>query len=134
MCEDKIVIPSKLQSYVVHWYHTYLLHPCMDRTEAMIFQHLYWLDIRNAARKEGSNCDNFQLTKTSNKKYGKLPAKLSEEIQWNKICVDLIGIYVIRRNGKKENLHLKPVTMIDPIIGWFKIAQHDDKNGYLAQT
>ena len=40
-CKDKIIIPTKLQSYVVHWYHAYLLHPGMDRTEAMIRQHLY---------------------------------------------------------------------------------------------
>ena len=26
ICEDKIVIPSILQSYVLHWYHTYLLY------------------------------------------------------------------------------------------------------------
>ena len=39
-CKDKIVIPSKLQSYVVHWYHTYFLHTGIDRTEAMICQHL----------------------------------------------------------------------------------------------
>ena len=25
--EDKIVITSKIQGYVLHWYHTYLLHP-----------------------------------------------------------------------------------------------------------
>ena len=31
-CNDKIVIPSKLKSYVLHWYHTYLIHPGMDRT------------------------------------------------------------------------------------------------------
>ena len=35
-CKDKIVIPLKLQSYVVHWYHMYTLHPGMDRTEAMV--------------------------------------------------------------------------------------------------
>ena len=45
-CKDKIVIPSILQRYVLHWYHTYLLHPGMDRTEATIFQHLYWPNIR----------------------------------------------------------------------------------------
>ena len=27
MYEDRIVNPSKLQSYVLHWYHMYLLHP-----------------------------------------------------------------------------------------------------------
>ena len=39
-CKDNIVIPSKLQSDVVHWYHTYLLHPVMDITEAIICQYL----------------------------------------------------------------------------------------------
>ena len=63
--------------------------------------------------------DIFQHTKRSNKKYGKLRAKLDEEIPCNKVCVDLIGPYFIRRKGKKENLHLKAVTMIDPVTGWF---------------
>ena len=40
-CEDKIVVPSILKGYVLHWYHTYLLHTGMDITEAMILQHLY---------------------------------------------------------------------------------------------
>ena len=67
----------------------------MDITEAMIFQHLYWPDIRNAVWKEVTNCDTCERTKRSNKKYGKLPAKLAEEIPWNKLCLDLIGPYVI---------------------------------------
>ena len=29
-CEDKNVTPSKLQSYVLHWYLMYLLHPVID--------------------------------------------------------------------------------------------------------
>ena len=41
MCEEKIIIPLILQSYVLNWYHTYILHPGLDRTEAMIRQHLY---------------------------------------------------------------------------------------------
>ena len=40
-CDNKIVIPLILKSYVLHWYHKYLLHPGMDRMEAMIFQHFY---------------------------------------------------------------------------------------------
>ena len=39
--EDMIDITLKIQSYVLHWYCTYLLHPGMDQTEAMIHQHLY---------------------------------------------------------------------------------------------
>ena len=50
-CKENSVILSILQSYVLHWYHTYLLHPGMDRTEAMICQHLYWSKIRYAVRK-----------------------------------------------------------------------------------
>ena len=63
MCEDEIVILSKIQSYILHWYHTYLLHPGMDRTEAIICQHLYWPVIRTAVRKELTNCDSCQSTK-----------------------------------------------------------------------
>ena len=44
---QKKVIPQKIQKYVVYWYNAYLLHPGLDRTEAMIFQHLYWPRIRN---------------------------------------------------------------------------------------
>ena len=46
-CEDKIFIPSILQSYVLHWCYTYLLHLGMDRTEAMILKHFYWTVVRN---------------------------------------------------------------------------------------
>ena len=38
--KNKITISQKLQKDVVKWYHKYLLHPGLDRTEAMIFQHL----------------------------------------------------------------------------------------------
>ena len=67
MCKYKSFIPSKLQSYVIHLYHTYLLHPVMDKIEAMIHQHFYWPDIRYSIRKEVSNCDTCQHTKQSNK-------------------------------------------------------------------
>ena len=68
MCKDKSFIPSKIQSYVIHWYHIYLLHPVMYRTEAMIHQHLYWPNIRYFVRKEVTNCDTCQHTKQSNEK------------------------------------------------------------------
>ena len=87
MCEDKIFITPKLRIYVLHWYHMYLLHPVINRTEAIIFQHFYWPGIIPSDRKEVSNYDTCQHTKLSNKKYGKLPAKLDEEISWNKICL-----------------------------------------------
>ena len=66
-CDDKIVIMSKLQSYVVHWYYTYLLHPGMDITEGTILQNLYWPNIRDSVRPEVSNYDTCQRTKRPNK-------------------------------------------------------------------
>ena len=60
-------------------------------------------------------CDNVQ---NDQKKESKLPAKSSEEIRRNKICVYLICPYQILREGR-ETLTLKAVTMIDPVIGWF---------------
>ena len=101
-CEENIVIPSKIQNYVLHWYHTYILHPGMDRTEATIFQHFYWSGIRHAVRKEVNNCDNYQRTKQSNIKYVKLTAKEAEEMPWNKLCVDLIGPYVVRKRERNK--------------------------------
>ena len=62
-CKDKIVILSKLQIYVLHWYHAYLLHPGMDRTEAMIRQLLYLPDIIYAVQKELTNCDTCHIIK-----------------------------------------------------------------------
>ena len=43
---DKIVVPTILQKYVVNWYHTYLLHPVTERTEATISQKYYWPHLR----------------------------------------------------------------------------------------
>ena len=56
-----------------------------------------------------------------------MPAKLAEEIPWNKIFVDLIGPYVIRRKVRKENLQLKSVAVINPVTGWFEVVRYDDK-------
>ena len=43
------------------------------------------------------------------------------------MCADLIGPYIIRYKGKKENLHLKAVTVIDPVTGWFEVVKYNDK-------
>jgi transposase InsO family protein len=58
--------------------------------------------------------------------YGHLPPKEAEAEIWDKMCVDLIGPYKIRRKGKPD-LVCKCVTMIDPASGWFEIHQYDDK-------
>ena len=100
----------------------------------IIFQHLYWPGIRNVVRREVTNYDTCQCTKLSKIKYGKLTSNEVEEITWNKMCVDLIGTYTIQREERKLNLHLKAVTMIDPIAGWSKITQYKNKEQHQLEN
>ena len=53
--------------------------------------------------------------------YAKLPAKMALETPWNKLCVDLIQPYKIRRKGK-EPLIFKNIKMIDPVTEWFELT------------
>ena len=46
----------------------------------------------------------------------------AEYVPWQILCVDLIGPYKIKCNGK-SNLLLWCVTMIDPATGWFEMAR-----------
>ena len=122
----KIVIPGLLQKHVIMWYHTTLCHPGINRTEETIGQHLWWPKMREHITKYVQICPLCQKTKRRQKKYGLLPPKEAEAIPWDKLCVDLIGPYKIRRKGAKE-LICRCVTMIDPATGWFEIQQYDDK-------
>ena len=124
--DDKIVVPKILQKYVVQWYHNYLLHPGAVRTEETIRQHLYWPDLRVDVRQYIKTCDTCQRFKKQQKKYGHLPAKDAEAVPWDRLCVDLIGPYTIKRKDGKE-LILKAVTMIDPATGWFEVQEYKDK-------
>ena len=82
-------------------------------------------------------CDVCQRKKRSTTKYGNFLAKLAEEIPRNKLCVDLIGSYKIRRK-RRDPLILKSITMIDSVTGWFDTAQYNDKKSmtitYLVET
>ena len=48
----RLLLQKLFKMYVLHWYHSYILHPRMDRMEAMTCQHLYWPGIRKSVRKE----------------------------------------------------------------------------------
>ena len=124
--KDKIVVPKSLQSRIVQWYHEYLGHPGINRTEETIAQHLYWPKMRNHITNSVSSCDSCQKNKRNSRKYGHLPEKEAEAQPWDKMCIDLIGPYTIRRKGQ-SSLICKCVTMIDPATGWFEIHQYDDK-------
>jgi transposase InsO family protein len=122
--KDRIYVPKALQKHVVEWYHTYLMHPGETRLEASIAQHLYWPNIRQLVQQTVKSCPTCQKAKGKRLKYGHLPAQqVAEGSQpWEKLCVDTIGPYQIRRKGKKT-LVFKAVTMIDPATGWFEMQQ-----------
>ena len=61
-------------------------------------------------------CPECQRNKCRQAKYGLLPPKVAEATPWDKLCVDLIGPYTIRRKGK-NNLVCRAVTMIDLATG-----------------
>ena len=108
-----------LQNYVVNWYHKYLLRPGTERTEATISQHYYrpylWGDIYTHIKV----CNTCQKNKKKNLRYVKLPAKEAEAILWDRLSVDLIVLYNIRREGHDYPLILKSLSTIYPSTGWF---------------
>jgi hypothetical protein len=125
--KDKIVIPTTLQRRVVDWYHSVLSHPGETRTEQTLRQHLWWENLRKHVHEVCTKCHICQKTKRTNKKYGHLPPKVAEATPWDVLCVDLIGLYTIKRRGKK-NLILWCVTMIDPATGWFEMREIPNKD------
>ena len=125
--KDKIAIAKQQQQEVIDWYHNFLAHPGINRTEETIAQHLWWPGMRDHITKTVSKCDSCQRNKRRQKKYGTVPPKIAESKPWDKLCVDLIGPYKINRKGHKDPLICRCVTMIDPATGWFEIHQYDDK-------
>ena len=101
---DKTVVPTILQKFVVNWYHTYLLHPGKERTEATIRQHYSRPHLRDNIRTDIKFCNTCKKKKKQNFKYVKLPAKEAEAIPWDRLSVDIIGLYKIIREGR-EYLH-----------------------------
>jgi len=124
--KDKIVVPQTLQKRIVDWYHTFLCHPGINRTEETISQHFWWPKMRDHITTSVATCDNCQRNKRRHKKYGHLPPKEAEAEPWDKLCIDLIGPYKINRKGRQP-LICRCVTMIDPATGWFEIKEYDDK-------
>ena len=68
-------------------------------------------------------------------KYGKLPSKLSKVILCNELCVYLIVTSTIYREIYiYVYIMIKSFMMIDPVTGWFKITQYDNKRSILAKN
>ena len=46
MCISKNIIPLIIQSFLLNWYHIYILRPGRDMREAIICQNFYWPGLR----------------------------------------------------------------------------------------
>ena len=125
--KNKIVIPKALQLKITQWYHTYLCHPGLNRTEETIRQNFTWNNLRKTVHDVCSTCPTCQKTKRSSKHYGHLPPKEAEVSPWEKLCVDLVGPYTIK-NKNNETITIHAVTMIDPATGWFEMKLLKEKS------
>ena len=90
-------MPKVLRKYVVNWYHKYLLHTGTEQTSSTISQQYYWPHLRGDICTHIKVCNICQKNKKQNLKYVKLPAKEAEAIPWDRLSVDLVGPYKIRR-------------------------------------
>jgi Integrase zinc binding domain len=93
-------MPNDLQKQIVQWYHNTLCYPGMTCTEQTIQQHFWRKKLREDVQKRCSTCDVCQQTKSTHAKYGHLPEKDAECEPWERLCVDMIGPYNIKRKGK----------------------------------
>ena len=97
---SKIWLPTALQNKNVDWYHEMLCHPGETCTEYTLRQHFNWKGLCTIVHNVCKKCPTWQIYKTTNQKYGRLPPKQSETNTWETLCEDLIGPYTIRQKGK----------------------------------
>ena len=126
--EDKIVVPKAMQKPLVEWYHGVLMHPGETRTELTIGQHYTWRGLRKTVQSVCQRCQSCQLNKPKKLKLGLLPPKTCEEVPWERLCIDLVGPYTIGDPKRKDHAILHCLTMIDPVTGWFEIAEIPSKS------
>ena len=111
---------------MIEWYHHYLSHPGINRTNETIGQHLWWPKMRMQITTSVRSCAICQRNKKQRKKYGHLPKKTAETNPWDVLSVDIIGPYTLKRKGKPD-LTCKCVAMIDPATGWFEIKEFKEQ-------
>ena len=126
LSKRQIIVSTLLQKHVIDWYHTSLCHPGQNKTEEAVAQHLWWSKIQEPITAFVQACPTCQKNKRYQQKYGHLPHKETEVRIWDKVCIDLIGFYMLNCKGTSD-LECNCVTMIDPTLGWSKTKQYDDK-------
>jgi hypothetical protein len=97
LCKNgKVMIPTSLWLRAVSWYHHYLQHPGHSRLEETMRSVMYWKGMRTTIRKYDKSCRSCQVNKRHSQKYGHLPPKLLIATPWKALCVDLIGLSLLK--------------------------------------
>ena len=85
-----------------------------------------WPGLRKDVQHLCKHCHTCQMFKKSGrKKYGLLPAKEAECVKWSRVNVDLWGPATVQNGNQTLKIHV--MTMIDPVTGWFKVAELKDR-------
>jgi hypothetical protein len=104
------------------------MHPGEMRMELPMGQHYTWKGMHTTIQAVCSRCASCQLMKAKYRKLGHLPEKNAEEIPWERLCIDLIGPYKVGNEKKPKTIaRLHCLTMINPVTGWFEIAEIPEK-------
>ena len=99
------------------------MHPGTTRTELTMSQHYTWKGMRTTIKNVCQTCQLCQMHKPKVRRVGHLPPKTPEEIPWERLCIDLIGPYKVGNPKRNDETTLHCLTMIDPVTGWFEIAE-----------
>ena len=129
--KNRIYVPHSLRQRTIEWYHHYLNHPGGDRLYKTIAKIGYWKGMTSQCSTFCQKCLDCQKFKSRKRKYGHIPPKnVGTLIPWETVHVDLIGLYSLttrqyQSDGlvQSKTLQLTCMTMLDPILGWFEIAE-----------
>ena len=135
LCHDnnRILVPTSMKDKVLQWYHLMQVHPGEKRMERTIRFVYTWKGLKADVKRVCKHCHVCQISKNSGrKKFGLVPEKEGEVTKWSRVNVDMWGPKTIRnKNGKTYKIHV--MTMVDPVTGWFELAQLRDKpNAFMA--
>ena len=118
--KKKIIIPKKLQSSIIQWYHLNLHHPGQTRTLQTIQEHFDWPGMTSKIKeyeKAREVCQKFKLT--APKKYGKIPKQNVIHIAPIKhIQVDLAGLWKNHPEHKDGKQTLNQIYMLTTLYIW----------------
>ena len=117
---NQLVVPMTLCARTLQWYHHYLQHPGISRLKETTNTVMYWPSIRPNVKRLVKSWKHCQMGKQPKRMWSKVPRRISNQVLWRKVCVNLSDPYPLKgRDGKIMDCMC--LTIIDPAIGWFEM-------------